>query len=99
VTEQYALYLFTFAAIDVALWNPKRKSLLIATMSVALIYLVMNNYFLVRFLSPIYPGFFSFESGLYLLIGPLRYAVNFLAGTAFTCLNVKYLADVMKQHE
>jgi len=99
VTEQYALYLFTFAAIDVGLWNPKRKSLLIGTMSLAMIYLVMNNYFLVRFLSPIYPGFVGFEYGLYLLIGPVRYAVNFLAGTAFTCLNVKYLADVVKQHE
>ncbi len=99
VTEQYALYLFTFAAIDVALWNPKRKSLLIGAMSVAMIYLVMNNYFLIRFLSPIYPGFASFENGLYLVIGPVRYAVNFLTGTAFTCLNVKYLADVVKQHQ
>jgi len=68
-------------------------------MSVAMIYLVMNNYFLVRFLSPIYPGFVDFENGLYLTIGPVRYAVNFLAGTAFTFLNVKYLADVVMQRE
>ncbi len=95
VTEQYALYLFTFAAIDVALWNPKRKLLLLGTMSVAMIYLVMNNYFLIRFLSPVYPDFAGFESALYLIIGPARYAVNFLAGAAFTCLNVKYLADVV----
>lgn len=99
VTEQYALYLFALAAIDVALWSPKRKLLLIGTMSVAMIYLVMNNYFLVRFLSPIYPGFVDFENGLYLTIGPVRYAVNFLAGTAFTFLNVKYLADVVMQRE
>lgn len=98
VAEQYALYLFALAAIDVVLWNPKRKSLLLGTMSVVMIYLVMNNYFLVRFLSPIYPGFDSFESALYVMIGPIRYAVNFLAGTAFTCLNVKYLVDVLKQN-
>jgi len=96
VTEQYALYLFTFAAIDVALWNPKRKSLLLGTMSVAMIYLVLNNYFLVRFLSPVYSDFASLENALYSVIGPMRYAVNFLSGTAFTCLNIKYLADVLR---
>ena len=96
VTEQYALYLFALAVIDVTLWNPKRKSLLLGTMSVAMIYLIVNNYFLVRFLSPVYPGFANFENYLYEMIGSARDAVNFLSGTAFTCLNVKYLVDVLR---
>jgi len=95
VAEQYALYLFALGAVDVVLWNPQRKRLLIATMIVALIYLVVNNYFLVRFLSPVYPNFVDFENTMYTLIGSVRYAINFLTGTAFTVLNVKYLADVL----
>jgi hypothetical protein len=97
ITEQYALYLFALGAIDVAVWNPARKSTLFATLVVALIYLIVNNYFLVRFLSPVYPGFVSFENSMSLTIGPIRYAATFLTGTAFTCLNIKYLADVFRK--
>ncbi len=95
VTEQYALYLFALAAVDVTLWNPRRRRLLVAMVVVAMIYLVMNKYFLVRFLSPVYPGFVGFESAMYSMIGPASNAVNFLTGTAFTILNLKYLADVL----
>jgi hypothetical protein len=96
ITEQYALYLFSIAAVDVALWHPERKRVLIATVIVAMIYLVVNNYFLVRFLSPVYPGFVNFEGAMNSLVGGLRYTVDFLAGTAFTCLNVKYLVEVFR---
>jgi len=95
VAEQYALYLFALAAVDVTLWNPHRKRLLVATVVVAMIYLVTYNYFLVRFLSPVYPGFVVFESATYSMIGPAWYAINFLTGTAFTILNIRYLADVL----
>jgi hypothetical protein len=95
VTEQYALYLFALAAVDVAIWNPQRRCLLVATVVVAMIYLVINNYFLVRFLSPVYPGFVDFESAMDSLMGPARYAINFLTGTVFTVLNIRYLADVL----
>jgi hypothetical protein len=95
VAEQYALYLFALGAVDVALWNPQRKRLLISTMIVAMLYLVTNNYFLVRFLSPIYPNFVDFESMMSLLIGPIRYSLIFVTGTLFTVLNIKYLVDVL----
>lgn len=96
VTEQYAIYLLALSVIDVVLWNPKRKQMLVATMAVALIYLIMNNYFLIRFLSPVYPEYTQVESALYQLIGPIRYTVNFLAGSIFTYLNVRYLVAVLK---
>jgi len=95
VTEQYGLYLFALGAVDVVLWNPQRKRLLTATMIVAMIYLVVNNYFLARFLSPVYPNFVEFESTMNNLIGSVRNAIIFLSGTAFTVLNVAYLADVL----
>lgn len=99
VTEQYAIYLLSLSAIDVAVWNPKRKIMLLLTTSVALVYLVSNNYFLIRFLSPIYPDFAQIESALYQTIGQVRYAVNFLAGSIFTFLNVQYLRAVLKRGE
>jgi len=97
VTEQYALYLIALSIVDVALWNPKRKPLLFATVIVAMIYLVMNNYFLVRFLSPIYPNFVGFENAMSAAIGPIRYAINFLTGAAFTGLNAKYLVELLAE--
>jgi hypothetical protein len=97
VTEQYALYFFAIGAVDVAVWNQARKWTLLASVVVALIYLVMNNYFLIRFLSPVYPGFVNFENSMSVAIGPIRYAVTVLTGTLFTCLNVKYLGDVLRK--
>jgi hypothetical protein len=97
VTEQYALYLFAFGAVDVGVWTPARRSLLLGTMIVALVYLIVNNYFMVRFLSPVYPGFASYERAINTAIGSIRNAVTFLSGTAFTCLNLKYLTDVLKR--
>jgi hypothetical protein len=99
ITEQYALYFFSLAAVDVALWHPERKRLLIASVAVAMIYLVMNNLFLVRFLSPVYPGFGSFEGMVYSIIGSTNYTVNFLSGVAFTGLNAKYLVEIFRHRE
>ena len=65
--------------------------------AVAMIYLVVNNYFLVRFLSPVYPGFVNYESAMYSQIGAVRNAIDFLAGTAFTALNLKYLIAIFRR--
>ena len=97
ITEQYALYFFSLAVIDVGLWHPERKWMLLGGVGVAMVYLVVNNFFLLRFLSPVYPGFVNFESALQSQIGPERNAVDFLAGTAFTLLNVKYLMAVLRR--
>jgi len=96
ITEQYALYFFSLAAVDVALWHPERRRILLASVAIAMIYLVVNNLFLVRFLAPIYPGFGSFEAMIYSVIGSANYTVNFLSGTAFTILNIKYLVEIFR---
>jgi hypothetical protein len=95
VTEQYAIYLLALAVVDVALWNPKRKLLLTATMVTALIFLLVNNYFLVRFLSPVYPDYVKIELALS-PIEPVRLALLFVSGTVFTCLNLCYLVSILK---
>jgi hypothetical protein len=96
VTEQYSIYLLALSAIDVAVWNPKRKGMLLWTMAVVLTYLVVNNFFLIRFLSPVYLNFPQVESALSQMIGSARYAADFLLGTIFTILNIRYLVALSK---
>lgn len=97
VTEQYAIYLLALSVIDVALWNPQRKRLLVAAAATALFYLVMNNFFLVRFLSPVYSSYAQIESDLSQMIGPIRLALNFASGSFFTCINILYLVRLLKR--
>jgi hypothetical protein len=97
VTEQYAIYLLALSVIDVAVWNPKRKNMLLLTMFVALVYLVSNNYFLIRFLSPVDPNAVQIELTFSQAIGPIRNAVDFISGSLFTCLNIWYLIAAMKR--
>ena len=97
VTEQYSIYLLALSVVDVAVWNPRRKGMLLATMAVVLTYLVVNNYFLIRFLSPVYPNFVQAESGLFQIVGSARYAVDFLLGSIFTILNIGYLIVLLKR--
>lgn len=96
VTEQYAIYLLAISTIDVALWNERRKPILTASTATVLIYLLSNNYFLVRFLSPIYPNSAQLEYFLYQLLGGIRLATNFIFGCIFTALNILYLLMILK---
>ncbi len=97
VTEQYAIYLFALAAVDVAVWHPERKRMLLLMMGAVLVYLLSNNYLLTRFLAPVYPNFIQIETGVNESFGLFRYTVNFLSGTIFTILNVKYLITMIKR--
>jgi hypothetical protein len=94
VTEQYSIYLLALGVLDVALWNPQRKRLLTATVVTALVYLILNNYFLVRFLSPIYANYPEFENALG-QIEPIRITLLLVSGIVFTWLNVRYLISIL----
>jgi len=94
VTEQYSIYLLALSVLDVALWNPQRKRLLTATVATALFYLILNNYLLVRFLSPIYTNYPEFETSLN-QIEPIRVTLLLVSGIVFTWLNVGYLISIL----
>lgn len=96
ITEQYSIYIFALAAIDVAVWHPERKRLLLLMIATASVYLLSNNYLLTRFLAPVYPNFMDIETSVNESMGLFRYTVNFLSGTIFTCLNVGYLIDAFR---
>jgi hypothetical protein len=56
VNEQYSVYLIALATIEVAVWHPENRSLL-ALISVAVMgYILSNNFLMLRFLAPVFPG-------------------------------------------
>jgi hypothetical protein len=97
VTEQYAIYLLALSALDVGIWNPERRKLLILTTITALAFLISNNFFLIRFASPTYPQAMVIESQLSQSIGSIRLAANFILGTVFSTLNIGYLIVILRQ--
>jgi hypothetical protein len=82
--------------VDVALWHPERKRMMLLMMGAVLVYLLSNNYLLTRFLAPVYPSFMQIETGVNQSFGLFRLTVNFLSGTVLTILNAKYLVAMIK---
>lgn len=79
VNEQYLIYLLPLLLLDSALWHPERRSLFHATWILGMAFLVLNNFFLVRFAAPAFPDALPFEFGLQ--TNPLFSAVrSFLLG-------------------
>jgi hypothetical protein len=97
VNEQYALYLFALALIDVALWSPKRKTLFWALVAAVLMFHVTNDVVLLRYLSPVYPRAEPIEASIIAAINPERNALLFVAAMAFWALNISYFYGLFKE--
>jgi len=96
VNEQYSLYLIPLGLIDVALWHPERKKLLYLTAAVTMLFLLVNNNFLIGFLAPIYPSAVQIDLSVSFMLGLYRYGAKLLLGTLFTVFNVLYLLRVIR---
>jgi hypothetical protein len=90
VNEQYALYLFALALIDIAMWSPRRRYILLASVAAVLMFNVSNDVLLIRYLSPILPQALTIEANLIAKINPERNALLFFEGMAFWVINVCY---------
>ena len=90
VNEQYALYLFALALIDVAMWSPQRRRLLFASIAAVLALHVTNDLLLIRYVAPVYPHVLTIEANLISAINPERNFLLFLGGMGFWLLNVYY---------
>ncbi len=64
VNEQYMLYLFAPLALDLALYHPGRRALFVYLVGICAAFLVFNNDFLYRFVSPIDPAVVGTSSAL-----------------------------------
>jgi hypothetical protein len=97
VNEQYALYLYALALIDVAMWSPQRRRLLLASLVAILLFHVTNDVLLIRYLAPIYPQALTIEANIIKAIDPERNALLFLEAMAFWALNVYYFYALSKE--
>ncbi len=64
VNEQYLIYLLPLLLLDTVLWHPERRGLFDMTWIIGGTFLVVNNFFLVRFAIPAFPNALAFEFGL-----------------------------------
>ena len=62
--EQYMLYLFALVLLDLLVFHPGRRSLYYGTITLSLVYLLVNNDFGIRFLSPLSLSISSFTDAL-----------------------------------
>ncbi len=97
VNEQYALYLFALALIDVAMWSPQRRNLILASVAAVLMFNVTNDLLLIRYLSPIIPQALAIESSIIAKINPERNTMLFFEGMAFWAINVYYFYLLYKE--
>ncbi len=97
VNEQYTIYLFALSAIDVSIWNPSRRKILLASLAVVICYLVVNSPLLLRFVSPVFPSLLQTEQVLINLYNQPRFALKAILAVAFTALNAWYVVTMLRQ--
>jgi hypothetical protein len=97
VNEQYALYLFALALIDVAMWSPQRKNLMLASVALLTIAVVTNDVLLIRFLAPVYPQAVSIDLAIIAAFDPQRRALLFVEAMSFGALNIYYFYALYKE--
>ncbi len=90
VNEQYSVYLFALALIDIAMWSPQRRNVFFAGVVVVLMFNATNDLLFIRYLSPIIPQALTIESNIISRINPERNALLFLEAMAFWCVNIYY---------
>ena len=96
VNEQYALYLYALALIDVALWSPERRKLLFASVAAVLLYHVSNDVLLIRYVAPVYPHVLTIEANLIGAINPERDFLLFFWAMAFWLLNAYFFVALYR---
>jgi Gpi18-like mannosyltransferase len=97
VNEQYTLYLFALAMIDIALWSPQRKKLLIVGVATVVMFNVTNVLFFIRYLAPVVPQALTIEANIVATIGPERNALLFLEAAVLWVVNIYYFYSLYKE--
>ena len=97
VNEQYALYLYALALIDIAMWSPQRKRLFAASILAILMFHLTNDVLLIRYLAPVFPQALQIEASIIKAFDPERNALLFLEAMAFWALNIYYFYALSKE--
>jgi len=91
INEQYFLYLLALVIIDVAIWNKNRLRMVYVMITVALVFLIVNNFLLLNFLSPAIPSIINSIDSFNQVAGVVRIAIKSVLGLLLTILNLIYL--------
>jgi Gpi18-like mannosyltransferase len=97
VNEQYSLYLFAPALLDVAMWSPQRTKLVLASIATVTAYHLTNVVLLIRYVTPAYENALAVEAGIISKINAERNAGLFIAGMVFWIINVVYFYQLYKE--
>jgi hypothetical protein len=97
VNEQYALYLVALALIDVGMWSPQRRNLVIASMAVVLLFNGTNDFLFIRYASPLFHQALTVESNLIAKVSALRNDALLLEAVAFWAVNIYYFFSLSKE--
>ncbi|MDA4136625.1 MAG: hypothetical protein OK449_06485 [Thaumarchaeota archaeon] len=95
VNEQYGIYILALALVDLS-WNPSRKWLYVSLTAADMAFLLVNNVFLVRFTSPVYPDWSVTETMLARMMGQWTLGIELASSMTFAALNVVYFVMIYR---
>jgi len=97
VNEQYALYFFALALIDVALWMPQRRKVLLIGIGAVLAFNVTNVLLFIRYVTPIVPQALTIEADIVAKYGAVRNSLLFLEAVVFWAIEIYYFYSLVKE--
>jgi hypothetical protein len=97
VNEQYALYLYALALIDIALWSPQRRKLLLTSVAAVLAFNGTNDFLFIRYLAPTFHNALAIETNLVAPIAQGRNALLFLEAAVFWAVNIYYFYSLARE--
>lgn len=97
VNEQYALYFFALGLIDVALWSPQRKKLILVGVAAVLMFNFTNVLFFIRYLEPVVPQALTIEANIVAGFGPERSLLLFIEAVVFWSVEIYYFYSLVRE--
>ncbi len=88
VNEQYALYFYALALIDVALWSPQRRRLVLVGIAAVFLFNFTNVLLFIRYVTPIVPQALTIEANIVAKISPERNGLLFLEAVVFWVVEI-----------
>ena len=97
VNEQYSVYLFALALIDVAMWSPQRRKLVLVGIAAVVLFNVTNVLLFIRYVTPILPQALTIEANIVAMINPERNALLILEAMVFWAVELYYFYSLVKE--
>lgn len=97
VNEQYALYFFALGLIDVALWSPQRRTLLLVGAATVFLFNFTNVLFFIRYLEPVFPQALATEANIVTQFGQERIDLLFLEAVIFWAVEIRYVYSLVRE--